>query len=101
MSRLRMACPSLSLALSLAWVASADAAATEPNQLTHPLTPSEDCKTCHSFGNADAHAGDPLYAPFFGWQGSMMGNAARDPVFWAGVAIASQDDPEGTTNCVR
>ena len=30
-----------------------------------------------------------------------MANAARDPVFWAGVAIAHQDDAEGTEDCIR
>ncbi len=99
MSRLRIACPVL--ALSLVHSPPAAAAPTEPNQLVHALTPAADCTNCHSFGNADMHADDPLYAPYFGWQGSMMGNAARDPVFWAGVAIASQDDPDGTEDCVR
>lgn len=31
----------------------------------------------------------------------MMSNAARDPVFWAGVAIAHQDSPGTTEECVR
>jgi len=98
MSRLRIA-GLASIALSLS--SAAHAAPTEPNTLVHPITPASECQNCHSFGNTDAHADDPLYAPFFGWQGSMMANSARDPVFWAGVAIASQDDPAGTTDCVR
>jgi MYXO-CTERM domain-containing protein len=101
MSPLRIACPLAALALSLVRTPPAAAAPTEPNQLTHQLTPAADCTNCHSFGNADMHADDPLYAPYFGWQGSMMGNSARDPVFWAGVAIASQDDPGNTSDCVR
>jgi len=101
MSRLRIACPWAGFALSLLWITRADAQPTEPNQLTTPLATAASCQNCHSFGNAEVHAADPLYAPFFGWQGSMMGNSARDPVFWAGVAIASQDEPGGTVDCVR
>jgi hypothetical protein len=101
MSRLRIACPWTCFAVSLVWIARANAQPTEPNQLVNPLTPAADCQNCHSFGNAEIHAEDPLYAPFFGWQGSMMGNSAKDPVFWAGVAIASQDDPDTTIECVR
>jgi len=42
---------------------------------------------CHSFtGNRDADA-----VPVYGWEGGMMGNAGRDPIFWATVAIAEQD----------
>ncbi len=74
---------------------------TEPNTLTNALTPASNCTNCHSFGNLEAAQDDPLYAPWFGWQGTMMANSARDPVFWAGVAIASQDDVAGTTDCVR
>lgn len=46
------------------------------------------CRECHA--NADAAdamrtaAGDPI-APYDLWQGTMMANAARDPVWWAAV----------------
>jgi hypothetical protein len=46
------------------------------------------CAECHA--NADAAtamrtaAGDPI-APYDLWQGTMMANAARDPVWWAAV----------------
>jgi hypothetical protein len=45
----------------------------------------QQCKMCHSGtenGSAD---------PFFSWQGGMMSQAARDPVFRAALAIANQD----------
>src|SRR5688500_4614009 len=100
MSRLRMILPG-SLALSLGFVDGADAAPTEPNTLTHELAAASTCTNCHSFGNLEAAKDDPLYAPWFGWRGTLMANSARDPVFWAGVAIASQDEPGGTTDCVR
>jgi MYXO-CTERM domain-containing protein len=99
MSRLRMILPS-SLALC-SFALTAHAVPTEPGTLTNGLTAASTCTNCHSFGNLEAAQDDPLYAPWFGWQGSMMANAARDPVFWAGVAIASQDQPGGTTDCVR
>ncbi len=73
---------------------------TEPGELQNPLDTPGDCLPCHAFPNAQQHAGEPNYSPI-GWQGSMMANAARDPVFWAGVAIAAQDDPTHTEDCIR
>lgn len=92
---------SLALALPWSWSSPGHAAPTEPGGLTNPLVAASTCQNCHSFGNIAPHEDDPLYAPFIGWAGSMMGNAARDPVFWAGVAIASQDEPGATIDCVR
>ncbi len=91
----------LAAAATLSAPSVASAAPTPANGLTNPLWNSETCANCHSYPNADEHAADPLYAPMFGWSGSMMANAARDPVFWAGVAIASQDHPGETEECVR
>ncbi len=91
----------LSLALWSPRLAQADA--TEPLELENPLVPADQCEYCHSFNNAPEQAADPMYAPVFTWKGSMMANSAVDPVFWAGVAIASQDAvvPEETAACVR
>ncbi|MCH9682632.1 MAG: cytochrome c family protein [Deltaproteobacteria bacterium] len=74
---------------------------TEPNELANPLFQAVDCQNCHTFNNAMGQDDQPLYAPFYGWQGSLMANAARDPVFWAGVALADQDEPGETIDCVR
>ncbi len=101
--------PSLAPALALPWLAALAAAIpgtaaadpTAPNTLTHPLTESSACQLCHTFENAMGAAAEPRYAPFYGWQGSLMANAARDPVFWAGVALADQDHPGETVECVR
>ncbi|MEM6994030.1 MAG: multiheme c-type cytochrome [Myxococcota bacterium] len=81
----------------------ASAAPTQPNELQNPLVRADQCEYCHSYNNAPELADDPLYAPFFTWRGSMMANAARDPVFWAAVAVASQDaeDPAETEACIR
>lgn len=73
---------------------------TEPGDLQNPLEAPNQCATCHAFPNAAQHADVANYSPM-GWQGSMMANSARDPVFWAGVAIAAQDDPTHTEECVR
>lgn len=35
------------------------------------------------------------------WQGSSMAHSARDPVFWAALALAGQDQPGETVDCVR
>ncbi|MBN2383789.1 hypothetical protein JXQ70_13015 [bacterium] len=45
-------------------------------------------------GNCGCHDGknaDPEHDPLYGWQGAMMGNAGRDPLFWATLAVAEQD----------
>ncbi|TPV97050.1 MAG: hypothetical protein B7733_01500 [Myxococcales bacterium FL481] len=73
---------------------------TEPGDLSNPLAPAQDCADCHVFLNPPQHIAEPDYAPWM-WQGSMMANAARDPVFWAGVAIAHQDAPGETQLCIR
>ncbi|MFO0631580.1 MAG: multiheme c-type cytochrome [Nannocystaceae bacterium] len=101
LDRARRSMPAIALAVLVAAAAPAHAAPTQPGELTHPLVTASTCQNCHSFGNIAPHEADPLYAPFFGWQGTMMANAARDPVFWAGVAIASQDLPGGTSECIR
>lgn len=60
-----------------------------------------DCQLCHGFQNAAADVVDPPYAPIRSWAGSMMANSARDPVFWAGVAVADADIPGETETCIR
>jgi mono/diheme cytochrome c family protein len=37
----------------------------------------------------------------FAWMGTMMGNAARDPLFHACMAIANQDAPQSGDLCIR
>lgn len=53
------------------------------------------CRMCHSEtdnGNAD---------PYFSWQGGMMAQAAKDPVFRAALAISEQDIPGVGEFCFR
>ena len=77
------------------------AAPTQPEELVNPLSPPVTCELCHGYENAIAHFGDPDYSPFRTWQGTMMANSARDPVFWAGVAVADADAPGETELCIR
>jgi hypothetical protein len=71
---------------------------TQPNQLN--LTTPETCLLCH----ADY---DPAVEPGFNWEGSMMAQAARDPLFWSSMAVAAQDSiwaigsPNATDLCLR
>jgi MYXO-CTERM domain-containing protein len=98
-----LAVASVLLTIAPVWLTAglATAAPTQPGELDNPLVTPATCQNCHSFGNIAPHRDDPYYAPFFGWQGSLMANAARDPVFWAGVAIADQDHPGETIECIR
>lgn len=80
-----------------------DATPTQPGQLQQGLEPSESCSTCHDFTSNEVDLANGGSVEPWAWQGSMMGNSARDPVFWAGLAIASQDraQPGETEDCVR
>jgi len=56
--------------------------------------PATSCAACH--GNYD-----PAAEPYFAWRGSMMANAARDPLFEACLTIANQDAPSSGDLCIR
>lgn len=64
------------------------------------LERSQNCLECHE-------GFDRASSPGFGWKGSMMGQAARDPLFWASMAVAAQDGiwavgrPNIADTCVR
>jgi len=56
----------------------------------------------------NCHAGyDEPVEPGFNWHGSMMAQAARDPLFWACMTVAAQDsiwalgNPNATDLCLR
>ncbi|MFN7964773.1 MAG: hypothetical protein U0V87_03680 [Acidobacteriota bacterium] len=67
------------------------------------LNPSR-CAGCHSNFHLDNQR---IYEPFNTWAGSMMANSARDPLFWAALDIANQDDKRHLGNvgvgdfCIR
>ncbi|MEM7158424.1 MAG: multiheme c-type cytochrome [Myxococcota bacterium] len=89
------------MAAGLACPAAVLAAPTQPEELVNPLSPPVTCELCHGYENAVKDFGEPDYSPFRTWQGTLMANSARDPVFWAGVAVAAEDAPGETELCIR
>jgi MYXO-CTERM domain-containing protein len=76
-----------------------DLKGTEPGGLPNGgyFSPAESCSNCHKSKGAM----DPDYMPIDTWAGTMMGNAVRDPVFFAALAIANQDAQDVGTFCLR
>lgn len=73
---------------------------TQPNQLDDGITPPDSCRACHS--GYSARVDQPAeYEPWTGWQGSMMAQAGRDPVFYAALDIANADVEGGGEFCLR
>lgn len=66
---------------------------TQPGTLDHPIVNPDGCNGCH--GNPN---GVSIYK---GWRGSMMGQAGRDPVFWAAFAVAQNDAVDAGEFCLR
>jgi hypothetical protein len=85
------------------------AAAAPTTSLVNPLVAPSECAQCHEFINPLEIDQEPPVSSMLVWRGTMMANAARDPVFWAAVAVASQDaaaDATGllegaTEHCIR
>jgi uncharacterized membrane protein YgcG len=76
-----------------------DLGGTKPGELPSggKFIDADGCAQCHGGGVA----GDTSYLPSDTWAGTMMANAARDPVFFAALAIANQDAPGVGTYCIR
>lgn len=53
-----------------------------------------DCTSCHAYY-------DQANEPWFAWKGSLMGNAGRDPLFFAQLATANQDVANVGYFCLR
>ncbi len=66
---------------------------TQPHEGATLLDPA-DCAGCHGGYN-------PSVEPWHTWRGSMMAQAARDPLFLACVAVAEQDAPSVGDLCLR
>lgn len=94
----------LGASLAVAWIvmAARDAAGagTPPGGLTNgaPFESATGCKSCH--GGLKTEEGH-LYGPWDTWAGSMMANAARDPLFFASLTVAEQDRPGSGSFCLR
>jgi len=90
----------IALGLLLA-VAHAIAAPAVPTEIQQPgtqpgevaaFTSPDNCDNCHGNITQPTNPGlEKEREPAFGWRGGMMGNAGRDPLFWATVAVAEQD----------
>src|SRR5574341_1602074 len=66
---------------------------SQPGQSGQMETPDK-CDNCHGGYNRAVE-------PAFNWRGSMMAQAARDPLFFACMAIANQDAPQSGDLCIR
>lgn len=67
---------------------------TQPNTLTAGLVSATQCSFCHSDY-------DEAAAPYNRWANSMMGQASRDPIFRAALAIANNDAANSGETCLR
>jgi len=66
---------------------------SQPGESGNLESPSK-CDNCHGGYDNDVE-------PDFLWKGNMMSQAARDPLFYATMAIANQDAPESGDLCLR
>ncbi len=71
-----------------------DMPGTQPHEGAILEDPDVSCASCH--GNYDI-----VNEPWYNWRGSLMGQAARDPFFFACMAIAEQDAPSVGDICIR
>lgn len=68
---------------------------TQPG-LASGIEGNSSCSDCHAGTGADS-----TQMPYSAWEGSMMANAARDPMFWAAVDVANHDAPGVGDFCIR
>jgi hypothetical protein len=71
-----------------------DMPGTQPLEGPTLADPDTNCMLCH--GNYDV-----AVEPWANWRGSMMSQAARDPLFYACLAVAEQDAPSVGDLCIR
>ena len=73
---------------------------TQPQETNNFESPNK-CDNCHAGYNDAGTQGEPQDEPATGWRGAAMGNAGRDPIFWATMAIAEQDFDGVGDLCIR
>lgn len=71
-----------------------DLPGTQPLEGPDLANPDTNCALCH--GNYDV-----AVEPWANWRGSMMSQAARDPIFYACMSVAEQDAPSVGDLCIR
>ena len=100
----------LKLAALLLLTVSVYAADTVPTDIQMPGTQPEEvgnleapdrCSNCHAGYNDANTTGEPQHEPFTGWLGGAMGNAGRDAIFWATLAVSEQDFDGSGDLCIR
>jgi hypothetical protein len=67
---------------------------TQPHEGAILRDPDVVCATCHGNYNSAVE-------PWYNWRGSMMAQSARDPFFYACMAVAEQDAPSVGDLCIR
>ncbi|MFM9996464.1 MAG: hypothetical protein ACKVU4_11770 [Phycisphaerales bacterium] len=67
---------------------------TQPTEINDYMMGADECRLCH--GNFDI-----VEEPYRPWAATMMGQAARDPIFHAALAIAEQDAAFSGDLCLR
>jgi len=67
---------------------------TQPNSLNFTIAPGVTCSFCHG-------GYDEEIEPFGLWKGSLMAQAARDPMFWACLTVSEQEVPGVGASCLR
>jgi len=77
-----------------------DLPGTQPDEVGNFENPDK-CGNCHAGYNSENTVGQPQDEPVTGWRGGGMGNAGRDPIFWATLAIAEQDFDGVGDLCIR
>jgi len=70
---------------------------SQPDSTRNYDSPSN-CANCHSGIKNNT---DISYEPTYGWQGSMMSQAMRDPLYLASLTIANQDAEFAGDLCIR
>lgn len=76
----------------------------QPNQGV-PFYGASVCLWCH--GETETDDQEHIVTPGFPWQGSMMAQAMRDPLYWASITVAAQDsiwavgNPNAVDICLR
>lgn len=77
-----------------------DLPGTQPGEVGNFEDPDK-CGNCHAGYNSLITVGEPQDEPVTGWRGGSMGNAGRDAIFWATLAIAEQDFDGVGDLCIR
>lgn len=74
---------------------------TPPHHITETIIAPENCTFCHGTGYSQQTGQAPETETWFAWQGSMMAQSGRDPLFYAALDIANADVAGSGEYCLR